>query len=395
MKLNDAVFIYSNQYQKYKFNDEHPFNQLRIELTYDLLRKLNSLDDQQIITPTIASDEEIALIHDPSYIDAVKKAGKGQLANEIALNYGLGTGDTPIFEDMHEASSLIVGGTLKAIEQVMEGKALHALNLGGGLHHGFTGRASGFCIYNDSSIAIKYITEKYKKRVLYVDTDVHHGDGVQWSFYDTNDVCTLSIHETGRYLFPGTGNVSERGVGNGYGYSFNIPVDAFTEDESWLEAYETAFREVVKFFKPDVLITQNGADGHYFDPLSHLYLTTKTYREIPRIAHEIAHQYTEGKWIAVGGGGYDIWRVVPRAWAFIWLEMNNLRYLGEGKLPQDWLDGWQEQAPVKLPETFEDIENIYSPVPRRQEIIEKNKQTLTKALEPILDKTIEGKAQNS
>ena len=116
------------------------------------------------------------------------------------------------------------------------------------------GQASGFCVYNDSSVAIKYLQEKYNARVLYVDTDAHHGDGVQWSFYDDPNVCTLSIHETGRYLFPGTGNINERGQGKGYGYSFNIPVDAFTEDESWLDCYKTALKEVAEFFKPDVIL---------------------------------------------------------------------------------------------------------------------------------------------
>lgn len=386
---HSSIFIYSKQYQNYRFSSEHPFNQLRLELTYNLLTKIGSLKPNQVVEPRTATDAELELIHDQSYINAVKQAGKGEISLDNALNYGLGTEDTPIFENMHEASALIVGGTLKAVDMVMEEKTLHALNLGGGLHHGFSGKASGFCIYNDSSIAIKYIIEKYKKRVLYVDTDAHHGDGVQWSFYDTNSACTLSLHETGRYLFPGTGSVGERGNGDGLGYSFNIPVDAFTEDDSWLEAYTTSLREVANFYKPDVLITQNGVDGHYYDPLTHLYLTNKTYREIPKIAHEVAHQFTGGKWIAVGGGGYDIWRVVPRAWAFIWLEMNDLQHLGIGKLPEEWLNEWQNLAQVQLPKAFDDVEPLFTQIPRRQEIIEKNYQTLMKALEPIFNNNLE------
>ena len=151
------------------------------------------------------------LIHDPDFIHAVSLAGHGQLSDEHAESYGLGTDDTPIFTNMHEASSLLVGGTLTAVDYVMSGKALHALHLGGGLHHGFTGKASGFCIYNDSAVAIKYLQKSFGARVLYVDTDAHHGDGVQWAFYDDPNVCTLSIHETGRYLFPGTGNL-QKGV---------------------------------------------------------------------------------------------------------------------------------------------------------------------------------------
>lgn len=282
---------------------------------------------------------------------------------------------------MHEASALLVGGTLTAVDAVMTGQSLHALNLGGGLHHGFRGKASGFCIYNDSSVAIKYLQKKYGARVLYVDTDAHHGDGVQWSFYDDPDVCTLSIHETGRYLFPGTGTINERGQGKGYGYSFNIPVDAFTEDESWLECYKASFKEVIEYFKPDVILTQNGADSHYYDPLTHLSATMKIFREIPKLAHEMAHKYCEGRWIAVGGGGYDIWRVVPRAWARVWLEMTDNDI--SGPLSKEWLDSWQPESPVPLPAEWDDMEDIYEPIPRKPEITEKNALTLEKVLYPI------------
>jgi len=377
-----SVFVYSEDLLKYKFNSHHPFNQIRLKMTLDLLKKAHAISDQDIIPPRPATDEELLLIHDPNYIEAVRLAGNGQLREETAENYGLGTEDTPIFANMHEASTLLVGGTLTAVDQVMSGKANHALHLGGGLHHGFRGKASGFCIYNDSSVAIKYLLEKYNVRVLYVDTDAHHGDGVQWSFYDEPNVCTLSIHETGRYLFPGTGNVNERGQGKGYGYSFNVPVDAFTEDDSWLEAYSKAIMDVADFFKPDVIITQNGADSHYYDPLTHLSATMKIYREIPKLAHKIAHKYCNGKWIAVGGGGYDIWRVVPRAWALIWMEMteNSNCY---GSLPEDWVQYWQANSNVPLPREWDDPENIYPPIPRKDEITEKNRLTLEKALYPI------------
>lgn len=379
-----SVFVYSEDSLKYKFSNDHPFNQRRLKLTLDLLKKANAISESDIIPPRQATDEELFLAHDPNYVEAVRLAGEGLLREEAAEGYGLGTEDTPTFPNMHEASSLLVGGTLTAVDQVMTGKADHALHLGGGLHHGFRGKASGFCIYNDSSVAIKYLLEKYNARVLYVDTDAHHGDGVQWSFYDEPNVCTLSIHETGRYLFPGTGNVNERGQGKGYGFSFNIPVDAFTEDDSWLHAYTNALTEVAEFFKPDVILTQNGADSHYLDPLTHLSATMKIYREIPKLAHKIAHKYCNGKWIAVGGGGYDIWRVVPRAWAMIWMEMteNSNCY---GSLPDDWIRTWQDESPVTLPRDWDDPDTLYPPIPRKEEITEKNRQTVEKALFPILN----------
>ncbi|WP_449537274.1 acetoin utilization protein AcuC [Ferdinandcohnia sp. Marseille-Q9671] len=381
----EAVFVYSDQLLKYRFSDDHPFNQTRVKLTYDLLKNLNMLDEMDIIKPRMATDEELELVHDPKFIEAVKLAGEGKLSKEIGYNYGIGTEDTPIFPGMHEASALLVGATLSAVDHVMSGKSEHALNLSGGLHHGFRGKASGFCVYNDSAVAIRYMQKKYNVRVLYVDTDAHHGDGVQWTFYDDPDVCTLSIHETGRYLFPGTGNVTERGAGKGYGYSFNIPVDAFTEDDSWLHAYTTSLKEVTEFFKPDVIFTQNGVDSHYFDPLTHLSATMKIYREIPKLAHELAHQYCNGRWIAVGGGGYDIWRVVPRAWSLIWLEMIGKADIS-GPLPVQWINNWQPKAKVTLPAYWDDEENIYPPIPRKAEIEEKNALTVTKALYPIRNK---------
>lgn len=380
--MNDkSVFIYSDELLQYKFNQSHPFNQKRLQITKDLLQIIGALPKEEIIPPRIASDEEIQLVHDVRYINAVKKAGSGLLQTEQAENFGLGTEDTPMFPNMHKASAIIVGGTLTAAEYVMSGRCKHALHLGGGLHHSLRGRASGFCVYNDCSIAIKYIREKYNARVLYIDTDAHHGDGVQWTFYDDPNICTLSIHETGKYLFPGTGEIYERGHGYGYGYSFNFPLDAFTEDDSWLHIYEQAVISIAEYFKPDVIVTQNGADAHFLDPLTHLSTTMKIYHEIPKLAHKIAHQYCEGRWIAVGGGGYDIWRVVPRAWAKIWLEMKDQN--NKGSLPKKWIEKWQSESPVTLPTEWDDPENLYPPIPRRKEIEEKNESTLLKALQII------------
>lgn len=377
---NDAVFIYSPELLSYKFNQHHPFNQERLKLTVDLLKSIDALSDEQIVSPRKASDDELLLSHDRLLIDAVKSAGRQTLPMERASNFGLGTEDTPIFPNMHEASSLIVGGTITAVEHVMEEKCHHALHLGGGLHHGFRGKASGFCVYNDCSVAISYIRKKYNLKVLYIDTDAHHGDGVQWTFYDDPGVCTLSIHETGRYLFPGTGQVHERGIGQGYGYCFNIPLDAFTEDESWLHAYKTSVEQIAEFFQPDIIVTQNGADAHYYDPLTHLSASMNIYYEIPKIAHEIAHKYCNGKWIAVGGGGYDIWRVVPRAWSLIWLEMTSQVDKATGALPADWLERWSTLSPVSLPMEWSDPIDMVPIIPRKKEIEEKNKRTVEMAL---------------
>ncbi|GAA0429819.1 acetoin utilization protein AcuC [Lentibacillus halophilus] len=379
MTCRTAAFIYTDQFIKYHFHSDHPFNQQRVALTKDLLEASDLLTAQEIIEPRKATDDEIALFHTPEYIDAVKKAGTGQLSEEQGMAYGLGTEDTPMFSDMHNASSYLVGGTLTAVNTVLQGESCHALNLGGGLHHGFKQKASGFCIYNDGAIAIQYIREKYDLKVLYVDTDAHHGDGVQSAFYDDPNVCTLSIHETGRYLFPGTGSINERGIKKGHGFSFNIPIDAFTEDHSFLSVYESAFRNVAAFFKPDVILTQNGADAHVYDPLTHLCATTATFEHIPMIAHELAHEYCNGRWIALGGGGYDMWRVIPRTWAQIWNVMKT-GTIQQGALPEPWLKKWQAESPVTLPDMWHDSKHIVPNIPREPEITEKNEQIMQGAM---------------
>ncbi len=140
-----------------------------------------------------------------------------------------------------------------------------------------------------------------------------------------------------------------------------------------------AINFVADYFQPDVIVTQNGADAHYYDPLTHLSLTMDAFRTIPKLAHEIAHQYCGGKWIAVGGGGYDIWRVIPRAWSLIWLEMKNKSDIN-GPLPKSWLNDWAKQTSISLIENWDDPQNMYKPIPRKKDIEEKNKQMVERAL---------------
>ncbi|QDP40891.1 acetoin utilization protein AcuC [Radiobacillus deserti] len=370
-----AKFIYSDELLDYQFNKHHPFNQQRIKMTKELLEAESLLNALDIVKPRMATEEELKLVHTSEYIDVIKRASVEKVDAEEFFNYGIGTEDTPIFPGMHDASRLLVGASLTAVDQVLSGEVLHALNLGGGLHHGFPNKASGFCIYNDAATAIQYIRKNYNLRVLYVDTDAHHGDGVQSVFYDDPNVCTLSIHETGRYLFPGTGQVHERGVQAGYGYSFNVPIDAFTEDESFLDIYESSLRTIMDYFQPDIIVSQNGADAHYYDPLTHLCSTMRTYEHIPKLAHQLAHEYCDGKWIALGGGGYDIWRVVPRAWSQIWSIMKT-NTIVQGRLPAEWVKHWEKESPVTLPEFWHDLDEIYPSIPRKEEISEKNCRTL-------------------
>ncbi|MDQ1913134.1 acetoin utilization protein AcuC [Paenibacillus sp. GD4] len=378
-----ALFIYDENETAYRFNDNHPFNQKRLMLTVDLLRTAGALHSGQLLEPIKASEDQLRLIHNPEYIEAVKSLSHPSPdAQWVAMagRYGLDTEDTPFFPHMHEVTSMVVGGSIVAVDSVVQGKAQHALHLGGGLHHALPNKGAGFCVYNDASVAIEHAKQAYGARVLYIDTDVHHGDGVQWSFYTDPDVCTFSIHETGKYLFPGTGAVNERGEGSGFGTSINVPLEPYTEDESWLECFEEVLIRAAKQFQPDLIVSQHGCDAHAYDPLAHIHCSMTVYREMPRIIHRLAHEICGGRWVALGGGGYDIWRVVPRAWSLLWLEMTDhpllqkLEQHPELPLPQEWVNAWQAQSEEELPVTWLDPTHQWAPMPRRAEITMKNRQ---------------------
>lgn len=374
-----VAFVYSDAFTRYKFTEDHPFNPKRLEMTLDLIHTLRLLDGVPLIEPVPATMEQLLAVHDSRYLDAVQRASLPDADPDSFAPWGLGTEDTPIFPGMHDASALVAGGTVQAAELVMSGKADHAINLAGGLHHAHRAQASGFCVYNDIAVAIAHVKQKYAgARIAYIDTDAHHGDGVQWMFYEDPDVLTISFHETGKYLYPGTGEITERGEGRGYGYSLNVPLEAFTEDESWMESLTAILEPVLDAFAPDLIIHQNGCDAHRYDPLTHLSATTRIYREMPRLTHRLAHKLCGGRYVAVGGGGYDIWRVVPRAWTMLWAEMLG-RPLPDA-LPPEWIARWQGDAPDPLPTQFVDPPDLFEPIPRRAEIEEKNQITVRRVL---------------
>ncbi|MCS7459415.1 acetoin utilization protein AcuC [Paenibacillus doosanensis] len=378
-----SLFVYDEHETGYRFHNEHPFNQERLLLTVDLLRKLGALPETALRRPAAASEEQLRLAHSTDYIEAVKALSQ-EAPQEAwlkqAAKYGFDDEDTPMFKGMHEVTSLLVGASIRAVDEVMSGRTQHALHMGGGLHHALRNKAAGFCIYNDASVAIQHANNQYGARVLYIDTDVHHGDGVQWSFYSEPEVCTLSIHETGKYLFPGTGAVNERGEGSAFGTCINIPVEPYTEDASWLECLEEVLDKAAAHFRPDLIVSQHGCDAHAYDPLSHVHCSMDIYQAMPRLIHRLAHRYSGGRWVALGGGGYDFWRVVPRAWSLLWLEMSDhpmvarLEREPALELPAAWLARWQPHSPVELPKTWLD-DNSWTPMPRRTEITAKNRQT--------------------
>lgn len=375
-----TALIYSEQYHEYQFNDDHPFNPLRLRLTTELIAACGLLDgrDHRLVAPRMATDAELRSVHSPVFVAAVQAASRGELGAADAARFGLGTEDVPIFPGMHEAAALLVGGSLLAAELVMAGEVEHAFNIGGGLHHADRGRAAGFCVYNDIAVVCRWLIERHGARVLYIDNDAHHGDGVQELFYDTPDVLTVSFHETGRYLFPGTGAIDERGRGEGYGYAVNLPLDAFTDDASWLAGFEAIVPTIARAYRPDVIVLQNGCDGHCYDPLTHLCATTRTMERAATLVHDLAHELCDGRLIALGGGGYDIWRVVPRAWTLVWAALGGQAV--PDAVPQAWLDRWQPQAPVPLPTRLRDDPADFPPIPRVAEVTENNARLYARLL---------------
>lgn len=329
---------YGDDAPVYDLGPQHPLRFPRVVLTRELIHAYGLVDGERVVeTPArSATDEELLLVHGERYVDAVRRAGHGEKGPW--WEFGFGPGDNPVFPQMHEASARAVGASLVAAEAVWSGRADHAFNPAGGLHHAMASRASGFCVYDDPAVAIAWLLNHGAGRVAYVDVDVHHGDGPQAIFYDDPRVLTVSVHQSGATLFPGTGFVDEIGAGDARGSSVNIPLPAFTGEGLWLEAFRSLALPLVEEWAPDILVTQLGCDTHHTDPLANLLLTTGAYRQTATMLHDLAHRVAGGRWLAVGGGGYQWAAVVPRAWTIYFAEMAGV------VLPDDLPSAWVERA---------------------------------------------------
>src|SRR5690606_22689521 len=271
-----------------------------------------------VLAPRLATDTELLAVHAPEYVAAVKRLSE-RGANEVdGLGWGLGTPDTPVVEGMHEMAAMVAGATLVAAEAVMSGRVRRAFSPAGGLHHAFRARASGFCVYNDLAVAIRWIQREFGARVMYIDYDAHHGDGVQQIFYQDPEVLTVSFHESGAYLFPGSGFIDELGAGEGYGCSVNVPLGAHADADAGRAAFATRVPLLGDALRPDVIVLQTGCDGHVLDPLTHLRATTQLFEDLVRVVCDVADRHCNGRIVATGGGGYAIHAVVPRAWTLVW-----------------------------------------------------------------------------
>lgn len=369
----EPLVVYGPLSDRYDFGPEHPLTPRRFGPGIDLLRATGAT---RVFEPQPATDEQLSRLHDASYIETVKAFARDQDRWPAA---GIGPGDCPAFPDMHAVSAAVAGGSIAAMELILSGEETHVFQPGGGLHHAMADRASGFCIYNDVALAVARARD-VGHRVLYVDLDVHHGDGVQALFWDDPQVLTLSIHETGEALFPGTGFESETGGPAAPGTAVNVPLEPFSGDPSWLPAFEMVTPALAEAFRPTVLVSQHGCDSHAYDPLAHLRLTTRAYAQATCALDRLAHEHCEGRWFATGGGGYDAYRVVPRSWSLVWLAQAHREVPAE--TPAAWRERWAaeaadfDQAPP--PDTYLDPSDLVQPDP--EAMVTANLRTAERAM---------------
>jgi acetoin utilization protein AcuC len=347
------LLVFGARSLDYDFGPRHPLSPRRFGPGIDLLRAVGA---EPGLAPEPAADSELEWLHAAAYLAAVRRFSADP---DSVPEAGIGPGDDPAFEGMHEAAATVAGGSIRAVEAVLRGDYEHAYHPGGGLHHAMRTRASGFCIYNDVALAIAR-ARRDGLRVLYVDLDVHHGDGVQALHYSDPNVLTISFHESGRSLFPGTGFVGEIGEGTAAGTAVNVPFEPSTGPDAWLAAIAAIVPPLAAAFGPDIVVSQHGADGHAWDPLAHLALTTTAMGAAARLVDRVAHRYAGGRWLATGGGGYSVYRVVPRAWALTWLAGAHRDIPDE--LPNGWRARWERDAAnwddAPLPIGFEDAAGV-------------------------------------
>jgi acetoin utilization protein AcuC len=370
------LLVYGPGSTSYDFGPNHPLTPRRFGPSLDLLSAVGA---EPGLAPEPVPDAELEPCHSAGFVRVVR----GFSSDPFGLpNAGISEyGDVPPFAGMHEAGAMVAGGSLRAIEAILRGDVEHAFHPGGGLHHAMRDRASGFCIYNDVALAIAR-ARRDGLRVLYLDLDVHHGDGVQDLFYDDPGVLTFSIHETGRYLFPGTGFADEIGEGRAAGSAVNVPLQPGTGEGAWLEAVRGLVPGLAAAFRPDVVVSQHGADSHAFDPLAHLRMTTTAMGEAARIVDAVAHRWAGGRWLATGGGGYDAYRVVPRSWSLVWLA--GAHRDAPDSTPEAWRERWAGEAArygqSPLPETFDDPPNAGFPFDAAQQAAEELSRATARAV---------------
>ncbi|WP_432166740.1 acetoin utilization protein AcuC [Streptomyces sp. bgisy031] len=372
-----AQLMWDEAVTGYDFGPDHPMDPVRLALTRSLVGALGLDREVDVVAAKRAGESTLRLVHREDYVEAVKAASADPASADGT--YGLGTVDDPAFAGMHDVSALIAGQSVGAAEAVWRGEALHTVNFAGGLHHAMPGGASGFCIYNDAALAIARLLELGAERVAYVDVDVHHGDGVQAAFWNDPRVLTISLHEHPRTLFPQTGWPEETGAdGPAEGSAVNVALPAGTGDAGWLRAFHAVVPELLAEFRPQVLVTQHGADTHFEDPLAHLAVSLDAQRAVQVACHGLAHEHADGRWVALGGGGYAVVDVVPRSWSHLVGIAAGHEVAPETVIPESWrqevFTRTRQLAPTRMtdgrwPVSYKEWEAGYDPADRLDQAV--------------------------
>ena len=346
----------------YHFGPGHPLAPVRVELTMQLAREFGLWNQPgvTVAAPAPAADTDLELAHDLRYIAAVRTVSgwaedlgaRGLEATQLsyARTFGLGTGDNPVFPRMHQASALVAGATLAAARAVWSGAARHGASIAGGMHHAMTAHASGFGVYNDVAIAIAWLLEQGAERIAYVDIDAHHGDGVQAAFWADPRVLTISLHQHPATLSPFTGLPTETGGPGAEGSAVNVALPAGIKDGPWLRAFHAIVPPLLAQFRPQVLVSQHGADTHRLDPLAHLELSIDAQRAAHAAIHALAHEAAGGRWLLTGGGGYDLVQVVPRTWTHLVAEAVGQPIDPGAQTPVPWREHVARRTGMAAPE---------------------------------------------
>ncbi|WP_246081883.1 acetoin utilization protein AcuC [Nocardioides litoris] len=345
-----ASVVFDERLTSYDFGPTHPMSPVRVDLTMRLARALGVVGERlEVVTARPASYDELRAVHTADLLAAVA-------AGRPDERHGLGTPDDPVFAGMHEAAALVAGATVEACRQVWSGERRHSANVAGGLHHAMADRASGFCVYNDAAVGIAQLLAMGAERVAYVDVDAHHGDGVEAAFRDDPRVLTISLHESGQFLFPGTGSSDDVGGPGAEGFAVNVPLPPRTGDAGWLRAFHAVVPELLREVRPQVLVTQHGCDSHRDDPLADLALSVDAQRAAAVALHDLAHEVCDGRWVALGGGGYAVTTVVPRAWTHLLATVAGRPLDVATPLPEAWRARVEELIGEPGPERMGDRE---------------------------------------
>jgi acetoin utilization protein AcuC len=365
--VDRAALIWDPALASYDLGDSHPLNPLRLTLSVELMGAFGILTPGVVIAPSPATENELLLVHTIGYIEAVREASDWGFGTRMAM--GLGTEDNPVYPGMHDIAALTCGSTIRGIDEVLSGRRLRTFSIAGGMHHAHRSRAAGFSVYNDAAVGIAVARQKHPGlKVLYVDIDAHHGDGVQEAFAGSAEVLTISIHESGLYTFPGTGFPGENGYGPGEGFSANVPLPAYATDACFALAFDEVVAPIARAFRPDVIVAQLGVDAHHDDPQTELGLTIPGYRRLVRGIIGLADELCDGRLAALGGGGYHIVEVVPLAWAWVMAELGGVQLNDE--VPEAWREHVRLRLGCEPPLSMGANDHFDSPAERAERVLE-------------------------